>query len=83
MLYPSEAKQKDIDKKLEEINEQLAYKQFSIGRYYHKAGKKQAANLYFNMVVSDWPGTRAAELAEQMLAGGSSGNESEDKDAKS
>lgn len=83
LLYPSDPEQKVIDQKLEEINEQLAYKQFSIGQYYQSTGKVQAANLYFNMVISDWPGTKAAELAKEVLAGGSGENESENEETKS
>jgi tetratricopeptide (TPR) repeat protein len=56
-----------IDKKLEQIREQLAHKDFSTGKYYQKAGNKQAANLYYQMVVRDWPGTKAATMANEML----------------
>jgi len=50
-----------------EIDEKLAEKQFSIGRYYQKAGDKESANHYFRMVERDWPGTKAAQMAKEEL----------------
>jgi outer membrane protein assembly factor BamD (BamD/ComL family) len=67
LLYVKDAEEIGVDEILNEINEQLGYKQYIIGRYYLSVGNKQAANLYYNMVVSDWPGTKAAELAKEML----------------
>ena len=66
LLYPAEAKEIGVDQTLREIDEQLARKQLTIGRYYQKVGNKQAANLYYDMVVSDWPGTEAAETAKEL-----------------
>jgi len=57
----------DVDQILVEIDEQLAYKQFSIGQYYQRTGNIQSANLYFGMVIRDWPGSKAAELAKEVL----------------
>jgi len=68
LLYPVDARQIDIDKILEEIEEQLAHKQLSIGRFYQATGYKRAASLYYHMVVNDWPGTQAAETAKELLA---------------
>jgi outer membrane protein assembly factor BamD (BamD/ComL family) len=68
LLYPANAKEIGIDEILSEIDEQLAYKQLSIGRYYHKTGNKQSANLYFDMIVNDWPGSKAAQEAKEILA---------------
>lgn len=67
LLYPKEAKEIGVPEILNEIDEQLACKQLSIGRYYQKVGNQQSANLYYDMVVNDWPGTKAAETAKQML----------------
>jgi outer membrane protein assembly factor BamD (BamD/ComL family) len=67
LLYPKDAEEIDVDEIIKEIDEQLAYKQFSIGQYYQRTDKSQAANLYFDMVISDWPGTKAAEMAKEML----------------
>lgn len=67
LLYPKDANDLDIDKKIKQINEQIAEKQLTIGQYYQKTGKKQAANLYFDMVVQDWPNTEAAKKAKELL----------------
>ena len=67
LLYPEDAKEIGINELLSEIDEQLAYKQLSIGRYYQKTGNRQSANLYYDMVANDWPGTKAAEEAKEML----------------
>jgi outer membrane protein assembly factor BamD (BamD/ComL family) len=83
LLYPGDPEEKDIDAKLKEINEQLAYKQFTIGQYYQRTGNKRSANLYFDMVVNDWPDTEAAEMAKEILAGDSDGKEKEDEETKS
>lgn len=68
LRYPEDAEKFDIDKKLGQINEQRAYKQFSIGRYYQKVGNKQSANLYYQMVIDNWPGSTAAEMAEEEVS---------------
>jgi tetratricopeptide (TPR) repeat protein len=55
LLYPKDAREIGVNKILSEIDEELAYKQLTIGRYYQRTGHRQAANLYYDMVVSDWP----------------------------
>ena len=60
LRYPEDAKEIDVDGKIERIDEQLAYKQFSIGRYYDGVGNKQSANFYYRMVLDNWPESRAA-----------------------
>ncbi len=83
LLFPAGTEEIDVDEVLKEINEQLAYKQFSIGQYYQRTGNKKSANLYFDMVVSDWPDTKAAEMAKEILSVNSGGNERENEDTKS
>lgn len=68
LLYPVDARQFDVDRIVEEIDEQLAYKQLSIGQYYQSTGHDKAANLYYRMVVNDWPDTQAAKTAKERLA---------------
>ena len=66
--YPEDAKQLGIDEKIAQINEQLAYKQFSIGCYYQRTGSVEAANLYYNMVLADWPESTAAKMAKESIS---------------
>ncbi len=68
LLYPIDAKEIGVDEILSEIDEQLAYKQLSIGRYYQRTGNRQSANLYYDMVVNNWPDSKAAEEAKEILA---------------
>lgn len=68
--YPALADEHDTDSKILMIDEQLAYKQFAIGLYYERAENKQAANLYYQLVADDWPGTAAAEAAIAKLETG-------------
>jgi hypothetical protein len=35
------------------------------------------------MVINDWPGTKAAEMAKDRLAGDADGNEGENEETKS
>ena len=67
LRYPKDADTYDIDKKIAQINSQLAYKQFSIGQYYRRTGNKQSANFYYRMVVDDWPQTAAAKMAKAAM----------------
>lgn len=67
-LYPDDAANDDVPAKLKIIDEEVAYKQFTIGQYYRHIRKYRAANLYFEMVIQGWPKTEAAEMARQALA---------------
>ena len=67
LRYQQDAERFDIDRKVEQINEQLAYKQFSIGRYYQRTGSKQAANFYYQMVLDNWPDSTAAKMAKRNM----------------
>jgi tetratricopeptide (TPR) repeat protein len=67
LLYPEDAKTIGVDRILNEISEQLANKEYVTGQYYQKTGNIQSANLYYNMVVTNWPESTAAEGAKSML----------------
>ncbi len=83
LLYPNDAEEIAVDQILKEIDEQLAYKQFSIGRHYIRTGNMQSANLYFDMVISDWPGTKAAEMAKEILTNNLTDKETKNEETKS
>jgi len=67
-LYPQDAKQDEVPEKVRHIDEEMAYKQFTIGQFYRRTGKHQAATLYFDMVVRNWPQTEAGAMAKEALA---------------
>jgi len=77
--YPSEAKKRGIDAKLRKIDEEIAKKDLWTGHYYQTRGNRSAANLYYQMVMRDWPGTEASAEARAMLAENMSGKEKEKK----
>ena len=66
-LYPGEIRRHNLREKIEEIDEQMAHKQFTIGQYYQRVNKTTAANLYFDMVIQNWPQTEAAKMAQRAL----------------
>lgn len=65
LRYPEEAAKHDIPAKLRRIDEQMAYKQYTIGRYYQRTKRLEAANLYYDLVTRNWPDTEAARLAKE------------------
>ena len=67
LLYPQDAERIHVAQTIKDIDEQLACKELTIGQYYQRTGHTQAANLYFDMVVQNWPDSKAAETAKQML----------------
>ena len=67
LRHPEDAAKIDVDGRLKQIDEQLAYKHFSIGRYYQKTGNEQSANLYYQMVLDNWPDSSAAKMAKTAM----------------
>jgi len=72
-LYPQDAKDNEVPEKMRHIDEEMAYKQYTVGQFYRRTGKQQAANLYFDMVVRTWPQTEAGALAREALEGNQDG----------
>ncbi|MBN2136734.1 MAG: tetratricopeptide repeat protein [Sedimentisphaerales bacterium] len=68
-LYPEDADELGIAETINLITEQLAEKQLTIAKYYDRTGKTQSANLYYDMVTKDYPGTQAAQEANQSRIG--------------
>jgi hypothetical protein len=66
LKYPQDARELQVDQTLKEIYEQLAYKDLVIGLYYRHIDKQTAANLYFDLVISDWPDSQAAQTAKEI-----------------
>ncbi|MDD5328137.1 MAG: outer membrane protein assembly factor BamD [Phycisphaerae bacterium] len=80
LRYPEDAAKADVDETVNEINERIAYKEFSTGEYYRKTGNEQSAKLYYQMVVNGWPGSDAAGMAKNaMMNEGKSGAKKESK----
>lgn len=63
--YPKYAEETGVKQILDDIEEQIAYKQYTIGEYYARTGSRLAANLYYQHVVDDWPDSTAAQFAKR------------------
>ncbi len=68
LRYPEEAKKLQVDDILLRISEQLAEKQLGIANYYARKGSNEPANMYYQMVIDDWPTSSAAQTANQKLS---------------
>jgi outer membrane protein assembly factor BamD (BamD/ComL family) len=66
--YPEDANEMNIVDIIEEIDALTAAHQLTIARYYERTGRKQAANLYLDMVIENWPDTAAAQTARETMA---------------
>lgn len=69
LRYAQDAEELGIDEILDTIDEEMANKQLTIARYYDRTGKQRPANLYYDMVIRNWPETEAARRAKQELDG--------------
>jgi outer membrane protein assembly factor BamD (BamD/ComL family) len=67
LRYPDDSQRLGIDTILAKINEQLAEKNLLIANYYKKTGQPIPANMYYQMVVDNWPDTKAALTAKETL----------------
>ena len=71
LRYPDQTVKEDIAGKIATIDEQLAYKKFSVGQYYSRTDSPAAARMYYQIVIDKWPDTAAAKMAAAEIAGGS------------
>jgi outer membrane protein assembly factor BamD (BamD/ComL family) len=67
LRYPEDARQIQADEILSRISEQLAEKQLGIAKYYERTGSIEPANMYYQMVVDNWPQSKAAQTAREKL----------------
>jgi outer membrane protein assembly factor BamD (BamD/ComL family) len=79
LKYPDDAKKYKISEKIDLIDEQLAYKQFCVGKYYQKSGSSESAGVYYKKVIEKWPGTTASKMARAALEEQEPGIKKEDK----
>jgi outer membrane assembly lipoprotein YfiO len=65
--YPAAARQANVEQVLRQIRAARAEKQFEVGRFYARTGRKAAAAQYFNLVVDAYGDTDWAVRAEAEL----------------
>jgi tetratricopeptide (TPR) repeat protein len=66
ITFPDEAETLKIEQIISDIERQMAQKELTIGQYYQRIGKEQAANIYFDLVIRNWPNTPAAQQAREI-----------------
>ena len=64
LRYPETAEELDIKSQINLIEEQKAFKEYSIARYYETTDEKEAAGLYYQSVIDEWGKSAAAQLAK-------------------
>ena len=64
LRYPEIAAELKIDDIIKTIDEQMAYKQYTIGKYYQRTGSKTASNIYFTSVKDGWPNSTADKMIQ-------------------
>lgn len=69
MQYPELAAQNQVDERISMVDEQLAYKQYTIGDYYSRTDHDDAAGIYYNHVMEKWPESAAAKMSAARLSG--------------
>jgi outer membrane protein assembly factor BamD (BamD/ComL family) len=65
--YPEDAKRYEIDKRIEQITEQIAYKEYLIAKYYDRTGSKNAARIYCDTILEQWPESTGAKGAKYII----------------
>ncbi len=65
--YPEEAKKYEIEKRLEQITEQISYKEYTIADYYDRTGSEESAEIYCKIILDEWPQTTGAKRAKDVL----------------
>lgn len=66
--YPDASGELEVAKTLDRIDEELAEKELTVADYYARTGRYTAANLYYQRIIDDWPGSTSAESARQKMA---------------
>ncbi|MGH2574587.1 MAG: outer membrane protein assembly factor BamD [Ignavibacteria bacterium] len=71
-LYPEDKNIRDAERKLNELKNKLAYKDFKSGELYMKLGNYRSANIYFgnvveNIIESDWADDAMAGQIEALI----------------
>jgi outer membrane protein assembly factor BamD (BamD/ComL family) len=65
--YPEDAKKYEIGKRLEQINEQLSYKQYTIAEYYERTASDESSEIYCETIEKQWPKSTGAKRAKDIV----------------
>ena len=67
LSFPEQARQNNIDRRIELISNQQAQKELEIAGYYQRTHKNDAAELYWKMIRQRWNYTEWAQLAQDNI----------------
>ncbi len=65
--YPGDERETDMEGKREEMRERIAQQRLNTARFYEKRQKYDAARIYYEVVVKQFPETQAAQEAQKWL----------------
>lgn len=66
--YPDDPENAWIRDSIKKVHSYIAKRYCNLGNFYQKSGKKETAEKYYALVLSDYPDTPEAEDAEKKLA---------------
>ena len=66
--YPEPAAELKVSEKLVVLTDKLAEKELAVADYYTRTGSDTSAELYYQKIIKDWPGSERAKQAEVKLA---------------
>ena len=66
-LYGTNPTESEVPDMLAKIDEMLARRQYEIGRFYERTGKKDSAKLSYQHLLKTWPGSKWAADARERL----------------
>lgn len=66
--YPEPAAEINVSEKLVVLTDKLAEKELAVADYYTRTGSDVSAEMYYQRIIKDWPGSERAEQAEVKLA---------------
>ena len=66
--YPNDSEAEWIRRSIEKVHSHIAKRYCKLGDFYRKSGKKDTAQRYYALVISDYPNTPEAKKAEVQLS---------------
>jgi outer membrane protein assembly factor BamD (BamD/ComL family) len=68
IAFPREERLQEVEENCSQVKEAFASHLLETGMFFQKTKKQPAAKLYYSKVLEQYPGTKAAVLAEEKLA---------------
>ncbi|MDD5134970.1 MAG: outer membrane protein assembly factor BamD, partial [Phycisphaerae bacterium] len=65
--FPDKASDLQVPGKIEQMDEKLAEKELTVADYYARTDSYQAANIYYQTILDNFPQSRAAEGVEEKM----------------